>query len=460
MQPLLSMIVPLYNCAAFIEESVFPMLDQLPSDCEAILVDDGSEDQSGEIALKHCKNMENVRVLLCGHKGVSGARNAGLNIANGEYISFMDCDDCLCDGFLEQSRNLLGQKKDYYIFGIERIPLSGKSELWTLPQKDYPDAGAFADAYIRTRRSLIYSNCNKFYRKSVIEHLGLRFDESIDFGEDRLFNYNYLSACGSILTSPLVMLKYIQRDGESMSERYIPHYFEKVMELHKEKMRCFLSLSTNTSSQEQIDFVTYDLLREIEHTIDRFAKHPDEKKENLPLINRLVFGETKGETTECTPDLIWVLGSRSCGYRIEHAYRVGSKKKNQRYLVSGGNPFADTDFTEAEFMAHYLMEMGVPQELIFIENRSHYTEENLKFSSDILLKLGDVETIGIVTAGFHILRTKQLVAEIPELAEKKLLYYPAYGPITSPDNWFDNSAGRQIVFDELEKNYKSGVIFL
>ena len=64
-----------------------------------------------------------------------------------------------------------------------------------------------------------------------------------------------------------------------------------------------------------------------------------------------------------------------------------------------------------------------------------------------------------MTAGFHILRTKQLVAEIPELAEKKLLYYPAYGPNTSPDNWFDNSAGRQIVFDELEKNYKSGVIF-
>ena len=381
MQPLLSMIVPIYNCAAFIEESVFPMLDQLPSDYEAILVDDGSEDQSGEIARKHCENMENVRVLLCGHKGASGARNAGLDIAKGEYIAFMDCDDCLCDGFLEQSRNLLWQKKDYYIFGIERIPLSGKSELWTLPQKDYPDAGAFADAYIRTRRSLIYSNCNKFYRRSIIEKLCLRFDEGISFGEDRLFNYKYLPACQSILTSTLVMLKYIQRDRESVSERYIPHYFEKVMELHKEKKRCFLSLSTNTSPQEQIDFVTYDFLRE--HTIDRFAKHPDEKKENLPLINRLVFGEAKGETTECTPDLICVLGSRSCEYRIKQAYRIGSKKKNQRYLVSGGNPFADTDLTEAEFMAHYLMEMGVPQELIFIENRSHYTEENLKYLIDL-----------------------------------------------------------------------------
>ena len=305
-----------------------------------------------------------------------------------------------------------------YIFAIERIPLSGRSELWTLPEKDYPDAGAFADSYIRTRRSLIYSNCNKFYRKSVIELLGLRFDESIDYGEDRLFNYNYLAACGSITTSPLVMLKYIQRNRESMSERYIPHYFEKVMELHKEKMRCFLSLSANTSHQEQIDFVTYDLLREIEHTIDRFAGHPEEIQENLPLINRLVFGAPQDEATEYVPDLILVLGSRNCEYRIEHAYRIGSKKKSQRYLVSGGNPFVDADFTEAEYMAHYLMERGVPQELIFIENGSHCTQDNLKLSCDILSKLEDVETIGIVTAGFHVLRTKQLVGEVSELTKK------------------------------------------
>jgi hypothetical protein len=103
------------------------------------------------------------------------------------------------------------------------------------------------------------------------------------------------------------------------------------------------------------------------------------------------------------------------------------------------------------------MEQGVPQELIFIENGSHCTQDNLKLSCDILSKLEDVETIGIVTAGFHILRTKQLVGAISELAKKQLLYYPAYGPNTAPDNWFDNSKGRQIVFCEIEKNCKNGV---
>ncbi len=458
MQPLLSIIVPVYNCSEYIKESVFTLLDQLPSDYEAIIVDDGSEDQSNEIVWNYCKNIENVRLLFCDHKGASGARNAGLDIAKGEYIAFMDCDDCLCDGFLDQSRKLILQKKDYYIFGIKRIPISGSSELWTLPQRDYPDVGVFADAYIRTRRSLIYSNCNKFYRKNIIEKLGLRFEDGVDFGEDRLFNYRYLVACRSIMTSPLVMLKYIQRDRESMSSRYIPHYFEKVMELHKEKMRCFLSLTTNTSPQKQNDFVAYDFLREIENTIDRFAKYPDEKNENLPLINRLVFGEPGKETIDGDADLIWILGSRNCRYRIEYAYRIGSKKKKQRYLVSGGNLSTEAGFTEAEFMAHYLIERGVPRNLIFIENRSHNTEENLKISSDIISKIGDAETIGIVTAGFHILRTKQLVRGIPGLSGKKLIYFPAYGPNTSPDNWFDNESGRQIVFSELERNCKNGVI--
>ena len=455
MQPPLSIIVPLYNCASFIRESVFSMLAQLPADYEAILVDDGSEDRSGEIARNYCKDLQNVQLLLCGHKGASGARNAGLKLAKGEYIAFMDCDDCLRDGFLEQSRGLLERKRDLYIFAIERFSRSGGSELWTLPPADYPDAGAFADSYIRAKRSLIYSNCNKFYRKSLIEKLDLRFDEGIDFGEDRLFNYQYLRACGGITTSPLVMLNYIQRDRESMSERSIPHYFEKVMKLHKEKMACFLSLTAHTSRQEQLDFAACDLLREIEKTIDRFAAHPDEKAENLPLINRLVFEAPEAGAAECDLDLIWVLGSRNCRYRIEQAYQLGRKKKNQRYLVSGGNPFADTDFTEAEYMARFLMEMGVARELIFIENRSHYTEENLKFSSAILTKLEDVETIGIVTAGFHMRRTKQLARAIPELAEKKLLYYPAYGPNTAPDHWFENAVGRQIVLRELEKTAKT-----
>ena len=121
------------------------------------------------------------------------------------------------------------------------------------------------------------------------------------------------------------------------------------------------------------------------------------------------------------------------------------------YLVSGGNRYMDTDFTEAEFMAKYLKEKNIPKERIFIENFARNTRENLLLSSDIITKLENIETIGIVTAGFHIPRAKYLAKDIPLLCEKKTVFLPAYGADTSPENWFESKNGRKIILEELRK---------
>lgn len=195
------------------------------------------------------ENYDNVHVVYRAHKGASAARNAGLNAAAGEFVTFIDCDDCMRDGFLRDSLPLLDKKTELYIFGIERLPLSGIRELWTVCDRVYPGVSAFADEYVRIRQLMIYSNCNKFYRRSVIEKCRLRFDESMDFGEDRLFNFRYLSGCrGRILTSSLIMLRYIQRSVNSMSSKHIPGYFSCVRRLHEAKMNCFLTLSKDTTN--------------------------------------------------------------------------------------------------------------------------------------------------------------------------------------------------------------------
>ena len=71
---------------------------------------------------------------------------------------------------------------DLYIFGIERVPLRGNNEYWTVKDGVYETAGAFADRYIRMRQLLVYSNCNKFYKREVIEREHLRFKKNVDFG--------------------------------------------------------------------------------------------------------------------------------------------------------------------------------------------------------------------------------------------------------------------------------------
>ncbi len=255
----LSIIVPTYNCEAYLEEGIRSVLGQLPEDCELILVDDGSMDGTPQIVKKTREAHANVKIRLCPHKGASGARNAGIEMAEGDYVAFMDCDDCLREGFLSEALPMLESGADLYIFGIRRIFLKEEPQNWTVEDKVYETVSDFADEYIRTRKLLIYSNCNKFYKTAILKEHGIRFDETVSFGEDRMLNYAFLPHCGRIVTSSLVMLLYLQRSETSMSSRRIPHFEEELKRLHEEKMQCFLSLSKGTTEGERQAFVDFDL---------------------------------------------------------------------------------------------------------------------------------------------------------------------------------------------------------
>lgn len=287
---LLSIVIPTYNCESYIDECLHSILSQLPSNCELVLVDDGSKDATCSVLETYRNTHKNLTIIKKEHKGASAAGNAGLLAARGEFVSFIDCDDCMKEGFLEKSLPLTESGADLYIFGIERLLLSGSRELWTVNDNVYPEVSDFADEYIRVRKLLVYSNCNKFYRRSVIEKQGVRFDEKTVFGEDRLFNYHFLRGCGKVITSAFILLKYIQRNMQSMSSRHIPGYFDNIMMLHRAKMDCFLSLSKGTTAEEKRSFKVYDVSREIELTIGRFMDHPEEIEENLPKINQYIFG--------------------------------------------------------------------------------------------------------------------------------------------------------------------------
>ena len=454
----LSIIIPAFNCREYLDEGLQSILCQLPSDCELIVVDDGSDDGTKELLAGYEGAQDNVHVLYREHGGASAARNAGLDAAAGEYVTFMDCDDCMRDGFLRDSLPLLEEGTDLYIFGIERVLLSGVRELWTVRDKVYPDVSAFADEYIRIRQLMVYSNCNKFYRRSVLEEQYLRFDEGMSFGEDRMFNFRFLSCCrGRILTSALIMFHYIQRSVGSMSSKHIPGYFSCVSRLHEAKMDCILPLSTGTTEEEKLDFIAYDVSREIERTLARFEEHPEEKEENLPAINRIVFGGS--DDSDEPLDIIVVLGSRLCEYKIRRAWEIGQRHPGVLYIVSGGNPSAYDGMTEAEFMSSWLMEHGVSLSDICLENRSTFTGQNLEFSVSIIRALR-AETgkalsgIGILTGGFHIPRTKLLAAQVTALAGEDLHWLAAYGPHTHPENWFNDRTGRDIILHELRKTVR------
>ena len=451
--PLLSVIVPAYNCETYLDECLCSVLDQCGEDCEVLVVNDGSEDGTAD-RLSSYRNDSRVRIYFIAHQGASAARNLGLDHAAGEYVTFLDCDDCLREGFLSRSRELFRKDVDLYLFGIERVHLTGNSEFWMLQDRIYPAVCDFADAYIRQRHLLIYSNCNKFYRRSLIEEGSLRFDPGLSFGEDRLFNYRYLSRCRKIAASSLIMLRYMERSVQSMSSQHVPFFFRRVMELHQAKMKCFLSLSKGTTDEERRAFIGYDLSREVENTLNRFRQHPEEREENLPDINRLVFGVQL--FPEHGADVLVVLGSRNCAYKADLACRIAERNPDILLIVSGGNPVADGGLTEAEYMADYLVKQGISLFRIYPENRAVSTRQNLELSAGVIreievLRNRAVRRIGIVTGGFHLKRVKALAESLSVVGDRELFFYPAYGPNTAPDNWADSELGREIILNELRK---------
>ena len=91
----ISIIVPVYNVDQYLENCIESILNQTFKDYELILIDDGSTDKSGEICDKYEKKDNRIKVIHKYNGGLSSARNAGLDLACGKYIGFVDSDDSI-----------------------------------------------------------------------------------------------------------------------------------------------------------------------------------------------------------------------------------------------------------------------------------------------------------------------------------------------------------------------------
>lgn len=110
MNPLISVIVPIYNVEKYLARCVDSIVNQTYKDFELILVDDGSPDNSGKICDEYAKKDSRIKVVHKKNGGLSDARNAGMAVATGEYISFIDSDDYVSDDFFECLLDVMNKK--------------------------------------------------------------------------------------------------------------------------------------------------------------------------------------------------------------------------------------------------------------------------------------------------------------------------------------------------------------
>ena len=107
--PKVSVIIPAYNAARYLPEAIDSVLTQTYQDCEIILVDDGSTDDTAEVVSRYGTRVTYVQQS---NQGVGAARNTGIDLARGDYLVFQDADDVLLPGKLEVQASFLDQHPD------------------------------------------------------------------------------------------------------------------------------------------------------------------------------------------------------------------------------------------------------------------------------------------------------------------------------------------------------------
>lgn len=124
--PLVSIIIPVYNTEQHLQKCLDSVINQTYHNIEIILIDDGSTDNSGKICDDYAKKDDRVKVYHQKNSGVSCARNLGLDVAQGEYISFIDSDDYIdCELLQQVVSKVRHQEFDIIIFGYNEIKANG-----------------------------------------------------------------------------------------------------------------------------------------------------------------------------------------------------------------------------------------------------------------------------------------------------------------------------------------------
>ena len=453
----LTTIVPVYE-GQYINECLNSMLKELDEKPELskifdiVLVSDGCDEDTLKKLIEYEAKNNCIKLIKSEHRGPSHARNLGLKASDGEYVTFLDGDDRMCENFFSDCKKYFDENADLYIFGIKRFE-GDVIKYWQVEEKKYNSNSEFADEYIVNRHLLVYSNTNKFYKSSIIKEHNMSFDEKIEFGEDRLFNFQYLRYCNEIITSPIYKIDYVKRSEVSLSTKPHKHYFDIAIKIHKEKIKCFLDLSKNVSEDCIKSFVAYDIGHEFEKAIARIEYNKEEETESVTGMNRFIFEDE--DVVKDNIGILLVLGSSNCGYRAEKALELGKNKPYIKYIVSGGNRHKSGDILEADFMANVLLAAGINKENVYIEKNAKNTLQNLTISKDIIDKILSEEKehkgIGIITAGFHIKRTKKVSKQVFDEKKYDLSYFATYGERTLPNNWYKIEEGKNIIISELKK---------
>lgn len=222
---MVSVIVPIYKVEDYLKRCIDSIVEQTYENLEIILVDDGSPDNCGAICDEYAKQDSRIKVIHKENGGLSSARNAGIRVATGEYISFIDSDDWVEKDFIQKLREaLVRENSDMSACLFCRIKENEGSRTEFNENIEVITDEKFYN--VLSVNSYAGYATNKLFKRDIIINNNLLFDEKIFNGEDFPFTLEYTKFVNKVSFIKLDLYYYFFRETSimqtiSLSKRFL-----------------------------------------------------------------------------------------------------------------------------------------------------------------------------------------------------------------------------------------------
>lgn len=246
--PKVSVIIPVYNVEKYLEKCLNSVCNQTLKDIEIICVNDCSTDKSLSVLKKYSSNDSRLKVInFKKNSGVSEARNAALDIANGEYVGFVDSDDWVDLNFYESLYSrAVSHGCDIVKGDMKELLIDGSIRTYPINKQinDYNDKFIFR-----------YAFSTAIYKLDNIKKCKLEFPKGISYGEDLLFISNNVKVANKVSTVDNVYYYYDRREDSADSAMLSD---EKVISVIKSLKEILLNLNSMESTSSYAYAITCD----------------------------------------------------------------------------------------------------------------------------------------------------------------------------------------------------------
>ena len=243
MDALISIIVPVFNAEDYLEQCLRSIVKQTYTNLEILLIDDGSTDSSGNICEKFASEDNRVKVVHKKNGGVSSARNTGLKLAQGEYISFIDSDDCVDKEYISAMYEKIKKTNSDISFCRYSKLIKEKTIEVREMLPEYIIVNTHDEKFVNFfccffdfKQYIFGSSCRILFKKILAKDTW--FDVNINVSEDLLFLLNIMLK-SKVITSVNQSLYFYRQTSTSVSHSYKKNYLNNQLKLYFELEKIF-----------------------------------------------------------------------------------------------------------------------------------------------------------------------------------------------------------------------------